>query len=56
MRSQFKSADRSGAQFALVVGADELAAETVTLRDLRGGEQETVDRADVVEHVRKSLS
>jgi histidyl-tRNA synthetase len=47
MKSQFKSADRSGARLALVVGNDELAAETVTLRDLRGGEQETVGRADV---------
>ena len=56
MKSQFKSADRSGARLALVVGDNELAAATVTLRDLRGGEQETVDRADVVEHVRKRLS
>jgi histidyl-tRNA synthetase len=56
MKSQFKSADRSGARLALVVGNDELAAATVTLRDLRGGEQETVGRADVVEHVSLSLS
>jgi len=56
MKSQFKSADRSGARLALVVGDNELAAATVTLRDLRGGEQETVDRADIVEHVRKRLS
>ncbi len=56
MKSQFKSADRSGARVALVVGNDELAAGTMTLRDLRGGDQETVARADVVEHVRKLLS
>ena len=56
MKSQFKSADRSGARLALVVGDQEAAAGTVTLRDLRGGEQETVGRADVVEHVRKLLS
>ncbi len=55
MKSQFKSADRSGARFALVVGDNEAAAATVTLRDLRAGEQETVDRADVVDHVRKRL-
>jgi len=55
MKSQFKSADRSGARLALVVGDNELAAATVTLRDLRGGEQETVDRADVVGHVRLCL-
>ena len=56
MKSQFKSADRSGAAIALVVGESEAAAGTVTVRDLRGGDQETVERADVVEHVRKRLS
>jgi len=56
MKSQFKSADRSGARLAAVVGDNERAAATVTLRDLRGGEQETVGRADVVEQVRKRLS
>ena len=56
MKSQFKSADRSGARLALVVGDNELAAATVTLRDLRGGEQETVDRADILEHVQERLS
>ena len=56
MKSQFKSADRSGARLALVVGENELAANTLTLRDLRTGEQETVDRAGVVDHVRKQLS
>ncbi|HEX7277386.1 MAG TPA: histidine--tRNA ligase [Acidimicrobiales bacterium] len=56
MKSQFKSADRSGARLALVVGDNEVAAGTVTLRDLRAGDQETVGRADAVEHVRKKLS
>jgi histidyl-tRNA synthetase len=56
MKSQFKAADRSGARLALVVGEQEAAVATVTLRDLRGGDQETVDRADVVERVRKQLS
>ena len=55
MKSQFKSADRSGARLALVVGDNEVAAATVTLRDLRAGDQETVDRAGVVENVRKKL-
>ena len=56
MRAQFKAADRSGARLALVVGEQEAAAGTVTVRDLRGGgDQEVVDRADVVAHVRKRL-
>jgi histidyl-tRNA synthetase len=53
MKSQLKSADRSGAGVALIVGPDELAAGTVSLRPLRGtGEQRTVLRSEVVEAVR----
>jgi histidyl-tRNA synthetase len=57
MKAQFKAADRSGARVAIVVGPDEAAARLVTVRPLRGeGEQETVGRADLVDHVRKRLS
>ena len=56
MRAQFKAADRSGAGVAVVVGESEAAAGAVTVRDLRAGDQQTVDRADVVDHVRKRLS
>jgi len=43
LKSQFRRADRSGAAFALVLGEDELAAGTVTLKPLRGeGGQEAV--------------
>ena len=37
MKSQFKRADASGAAFALVFGADELAAGEVTVKALRDG-------------------
>jgi histidyl-tRNA synthetase len=42
MKSQFKKADASGAQYALIFGADELALGTVSikpLRDNQGAEQ-----------------
>ncbi len=56
MKSQMKSADRSGARFAVLVGSDELADGEVTLRDLRGGEpQRRVARADLIDELRKSL-
>ena len=35
MKAQFKAADRSGAPLALLIGADELAAGSVTIRALR---------------------
>ena len=37
MKSQFKKADASGARFALVFGADELAQGVVTVKSLRDG-------------------
>ncbi len=53
LKSQMKQAGRSGAAVALIVGADELAAGTVTLRDLRHGtDQETVPRAAVLDRLR----
>ena len=53
MKSQIKSADRSGALVALVVGPQELAEGTVGLRPLRSSEeQRTVPRHDVVDELR----
>lgn len=44
MKSQFKKADASGAPFALVFGADELAAGEVTVKALRDGSGAQVRR------------
>ncbi len=56
-KSQLKSADRSGTRLALIVGPDEAAAATVSIKDLRAaGPQETVPRADVVAEVRRRLA
>jgi histidyl-tRNA synthetase len=56
MKSQIKSADRSGALVALVIGAKELEGGTVSLRPLRNEEeQRTVPRADIVAGLRALL-
>jgi histidyl-tRNA synthetase len=55
-KSQFKSADRSGAAVALVIGPDEAAAGTVAIKDLRGSApQATVARSEVLTEVRRLL-
>jgi len=36
MKSQFKKADASGARYALIFGADELAQGSVSIKPLRG--------------------
>jgi histidyl-tRNA synthetase len=48
---QLGAADRSGAQWALILGEDELASDTITIKDLRtpGGEQRTIAQRDLVQ-------
>jgi histidyl-tRNA synthetase len=49
MKSQMKTADRSGALVALLIGPKELAGESVTFRPLRDdGDQRSVARSDIV--------
>ena len=52
MKSQMKSADRSGARWAVIVGPDEVAAGTVVLRNLVDSGQETVPRAELTSRLR----
>jgi histidyl-tRNA synthetase len=59
MRSQMKSADRSGAAYAVIVGDQEVASGTVAVRPLRaefGDHQDTIARGDVVAHLTTLLS
>lgn len=51
LKAQMKSADRSGARVAVIVGEDELATGEVTLRPMSGGEQRRVARDRVLAEV-----
>ncbi len=54
MKAQMKAADRSGATVAVIIGADELAADTAIVRPLRGDEPQTVvARDDLLTHLEK---
>ncbi len=55
MKSQMKSAGRSGARVAVIVGDQEVADGTATVRDLGQGEQEAVPRDKVIDRVRTIL-
>ena len=55
MKAQFKAADRSGAVLVLIIGPDEVASGTVSLRPLRGGgDQRAVPLDEVVGAVRSA--
>jgi histidyl-tRNA synthetase len=48
---QFKFAERMGMQAVVVLGPDEQAANTVTVKDLRSGEQRTVPQEIAAEEI-----
>jgi histidyl-tRNA synthetase len=55
-KSQFKRADKSGAQVVLVLGEDELNNNTIGVKDLRAGvEQETVAQNEIKDKLKQLL-
>jgi histidyl-tRNA synthetase len=48
LRSQMRQANAIGARYALVLGAEELATQTVTLRDLATSEQHQLSSGDAL--------
>lgn len=56
LAKQLRYADRAGIRFVALLGAQELEAGTVTIRDLRRQDQFTVPRADVAGALRVELA
>ena len=50
-KSQMKKADGSGARFAIILGADELAVGKISLKELAGGEQALVTLDEAAERM-----
>lgn len=55
MKAQMKAADRSGARLAVIVGDDELVANTAIIRTMDGGSQQSVQRDALVAEVQEAL-
>ncbi len=56
MKAQMKAANRSGARVACIIGDQEVADGTVTVRDLRSDrDQEAVPSSALLTHIRKIL-
>jgi len=51
-KKQLKRADASGARWAALIGENELAANAVTLKDLKSGQQETLSESAALERIR----
>ena len=53
LNKQLDAANKSGAQLAVIIGEDELANATVSIKDLRnGGDQRTVAQAELVNELK----
>jgi histidyl-tRNA synthetase len=51
--AQLKAAASAGARFVVIVGKDELDAGLLTMRDMSGGEQESMSLAEIEERLKK---
>ena len=49
LKSRLKQADRSGARYAVIIGDDEAASGTVSLRDLAAGRQESIPKESLID-------
>ncbi len=51
LKAQLKSANRSRAKFAIIIGEEELAREVVTIRNLETKEQQDIPFPEIILHV-----
>lgn len=56
LSAQLKYADRLDIPFAAIIGPDEIASSSVTVKDLRSGEQLTIPRSQAGVHLQGLLS
>ena len=55
MRSQMRDANKSNADYVMIIGDDEFKSRTIQLKDLKNGEQEKVDLEKIISYF-KSLT
>ena len=53
LKAQMRDANKTGARFAIILGETEMKNETVELKNLKNGEQETVSQKNVLKELRK---
>ena len=52
IKAQFRNADRLKATFAIIVGEEELKTQTVKLKNLLNGTEETIQRNEIVSYLK----
>jgi len=56
IKSQLKAADRDGAELALILGQKEALENTIIIKDMKSGVQETMPLAKIINEVKRRLS
>lgn len=51
-KNQIEYADKIGAKFSMIIGDDEVSTATVSLKNMKSGEQQTVSVADAIKIIR----
>lgn len=54
MKSRMRAADKSGARFCLLLGDEELAGDTLTVKNLETGKQNSMPRSEAVQFLEKN--
>ena len=56
LKSQMKKADKSGADYALILGEEELKSKKITIKPMLGqGEQQLISLEGIIQHLRENL-
>ncbi|OEF98927.1 histidine--tRNA ligase [Vulcanibacillus modesticaldus] len=55
MKAQMKAADRSDAQYVIIIGEDEIAKQKVILRNMETGDQKEVSFDDLIETISSQI-
>ncbi|MCD6176739.1 MAG: histidine--tRNA ligase, partial [Candidatus Cloacimonetes bacterium] len=52
MNAQMKAANKTGAEFALILGEDELENDKIILKNLANGEQEQINITEITKNIK----
>lgn len=55
LKAQFKTANTMGAEYVCVIGEEELGSQTVTLKDMESGKQQTLSLEKGIELLKRAL-
>ena len=56
LKSQMRCADKSGSEFTLIIGEDEIARDEAVLRDMKTKEQINIKFSDIVKTLKEKLA